>query len=157
MKRDCFNSGTCRSSRGRAFDFEERKFNALGKILIYFPFFIVIKRLLQGLCYCYKNTHYLNTLKDTSGECPDQISDLISWDYPLNDESDLIIDGRSILVDKNITVGSLIIRNGAKLMFKDFGEGSDVLTFRAKSIQVLQFTIFDSDYINLKVYYPKRI
>ena len=116
-----------------------------------------MKRRLQGLYSHKNNTHSFNTLKDTSGECPDQISDLISWDYPLNDESDIIIDGRSILVDKNITVGSLIIRNGAKLMFKDFGEGSDILTFRAKSIQVLQFTIFDSDNINLKVYYLKRI
>ena len=77
-----------------------------------------------------------NRYVDASGTCPDQIADLTSWDYQTNDGSDLIIEERAILLDQNVTVGSLILRKGAKLIFKDHGEGSDVITLRAKSIQV---------------------
>ena len=35
LKRDCFNSGTCQSSKGRSFDYLERKFNPIGINIIY--------------------------------------------------------------------------------------------------------------------------
>ena len=68
----------------------------------------------------------------------DAQDDLIPWDYPDDSSDDLIIEERSILLDRSVTVGSLIIRNGGKLIFKDFGEDNNVVvTLRAKSVQIV--------------------
>ena len=68
----------------------------------------------------------------------DTQEDLIPWDYPEDSSADLTIEGRSILLDRSVSVGSLVLKDGAKLVFKDFGEESDfVVTLRAKSVQII--------------------
>ena len=70
---------------------------------------------------------------DLDGTCPDSVAGS-SWDYEEN--TDVTIDGRVIILDKSVNVGNLIIENGAKLIFRDLGEGSEVIKLRAKSIKI---------------------
>ena len=41
-----------------------------------------------------------------------------------------------IILDHSVNVGNLVIEDGGKLIFKDLGEGSDVIKLRAKSIKI---------------------
>ena len=71
---------------------------------------------------------------DSDGTCPDSVAGE-SWDYA--DNADVTIDGnRVIILDHSVNVGNLVIEDGGKLIFKDLGEGSEVIKLRAKSIKI---------------------
>ena len=71
---------------------------------------------------------------DSDGTCPDSVAGE-SWDYA--DNADVTITGnRVIILDHSVNVGNLVIEDGAKLIFKDLGEGSEVIKLRAKSIKI---------------------
>ena len=70
---------------------------------------------------------------DLDGTCPDSVAGS-SWDYEEN--TDVIIDDRVIILDQSVNAGNLIIQNGGKLIFRDFGEDSEVIKLRAKSIKI---------------------
>ena len=71
---------------------------------------------------------------DFDGTCPDSVAG-DAWDYA--DNADVTIGGnRVVILDHNVNVGNLVIEDGGKLIFKDMGEGSEVIKLRAKSIKI---------------------
>ena len=75
---------------------------------------------------------------DQTGTCPDSVTGE-AWDYDESADGYIRISGRTIILDRDVDLAGdgLIIENGGRLIFKDFGAGSsDVLTLRAKSIEI---------------------
>ena len=76
-----------------------------------------------------------------AGHCPDTLrlgpGRAESWDYGSDEASDLVIANRTVLLDASRSVGNLVIDQGGKLIFKDFGSSAIApLLLRAKSIKV---------------------
>ena len=44
--------------------------------------------------------------------------------------------GRTIILDRSVNAGVIIIQNGGKLIFKDNGKDGDLIKLRAKAIKV---------------------
>ena len=69
--------------------------------------------------------------------CPDHVTGSVAWDYDTSD-SWIEIVNRTVLLDRNVSVaGVIVIKDGGKLIFKDFGEdASSPVTLRAMAINV---------------------
>ena len=72
---------------------------------------------------------------DLDQTCPDSVAFADSWDYE-DGKHVSIGGGRTIVLDKSVNVQTLVIQDGAKLIFKDNGEGGEKITLRAKSIKI---------------------
>ena len=64
-----------------------------------------------------------------------QSQGLESWDYQ-NGVDVTIGAGRTVILDQSASIENLIIEDGGKLVFKDYGEGGQKITLRAKSIKI---------------------
>ena len=100
----------------------------------------------SGICKKRKNPNFERSRQhknfnqwDITETCPDSV-DADIWDFGTGEQNDVIIDGRTIILEASVDVGMLVIRNSGKLIFKDFGtSAASPIVLRAKSIKVFEY------------------